>query len=319
MKKVSIITPCYNGEEYLEQYFKSLLLQSYSCIELIFVDDGSTDDTKKIYYQYEEKLKKKGIETHYVFQTNAGQAAALNRGLKMFTGDYLTWPDSDDIMSFDNIMEKVKYLETNADIDIVFCEGEIVNSNNLNDIKGILKRSINIGEQDDIFSDYIFEKNVVFPPIAYMVRASAVDSFIKNRDIYEGRQGQNWQMLLPILYSGKWGYIEKKLYKYVVRENSHSHEGRTYKEQIERFDGFTNILLNTLDRIAEMPNYERELWKKIVYEKYIPRELYLAYHYKDREMITKYRTMQKKLKLSHRYKYGRVYCFARNMIYGERV
>lgn len=319
MKKVSIITPCYNGEKYLKQYFEGLLSQSYSFIELIFIDDGSNDETQSIYYSYEKKLIAKGIETQYVFQKNEGQAAALNRGLKMFSGDYLMWPDADDIMTDDNIMEKVKFLDENPDIDIVFCEGEIVADNDLNNVTGVLKRNINIGDKDDIFSDYIYEKNVVFPPIAYMVRSTAVDDYIKDREIYKGRQGQNWQMLLPILYSGKWGYIEKKLYKYVVRNDSHSHEKRTYEQQIARFNGFEAILLNTLDRICEMPTVEREKWKIVVYEKYLSKKLYLAYHNKDKKMIKKYRMQQKKLGLKQKYKYGRIYCFARNLVYGEKV
>ena len=56
-KLVSIITPCYNGERYLDRYFNSLLEQTYPSVELIFVNDGSTDNTEKIAMEYGRKLE----------------------------------------------------------------------------------------------------------------------------------------------------------------------------------------------------------------------------------------------------------------------
>ena len=104
---VSIITPCYNGEPYLDQYFDSILKQTYQHLELIFVDDGSTDRTSEIAENYREKLEYRGIRYILLKQENRGQASALNHGLKYFTGEYLTWPDSDDVMTPECIEEKV--------------------------------------------------------------------------------------------------------------------------------------------------------------------------------------------------------------------
>jgi glycosyltransferase involved in cell wall biosynthesis len=95
MKKVSIITPCYNGESFVSRYLDTILNQSYNNLELILVNDGSTDQTEAIVMSYKPKFKEVGIEFIYMYQEHAGQAAALNQGLKIFTGDYLTWPDSD--------------------------------------------------------------------------------------------------------------------------------------------------------------------------------------------------------------------------------
>ena len=85
---VSIISPCYNGEKYLLPFLKSLLEQDYAPIELIFVNDGSTDGTEQIVLSYKERLSEKGIELQYIYQENAGQAAAINCGLKVFSGEY---------------------------------------------------------------------------------------------------------------------------------------------------------------------------------------------------------------------------------------
>ena len=98
-EKVSIVTPCYNGEKYLERFLKSILNQSYGNIELIFINDGSTDQTEEIIKKYKEEFDLHNIELTYLFQENAGQAAALNNGLKYVQGDYLLCMDSDDEIS----------------------------------------------------------------------------------------------------------------------------------------------------------------------------------------------------------------------------
>ena len=119
---VSIITPCYNGEKFLERYFESILAQTYTNIELIFVNDGSKDCTEKIAMSYSEKLKSKGVQYIYIYQENAGQAAAMNKVLKIFSGKYLAWVDSDDVMTAESIKRKVAFLEKNPDLkrNIIF-------------------------------------------------------------------------------------------------------------------------------------------------------------------------------------------------------
>ena len=73
---VSVITPCYNGEAYLDRYFNSILNQTYRPLELIFVNDGSTDRTAEIAERYAPVLKESDISFIYLHQENAGQAAA---------------------------------------------------------------------------------------------------------------------------------------------------------------------------------------------------------------------------------------------------
>ena len=72
-EKVSIVTPCYNGEKYLERFLKSILNQSYGNIELIFINDGSTDQTEEIIKKYKEEFDLHNIELTYLFQENAGE------------------------------------------------------------------------------------------------------------------------------------------------------------------------------------------------------------------------------------------------------
>ena len=116
---VSIITPCYNGAKYLEPYFESLLNQYYHNFEVIFVNDGSTDATEEIALKYGERLLFRDVKFKYLLQENAGQAAAINCGLKIFSGDYLMWLDSDDILYPNHLSEKVLYLEKHPEFNCI--------------------------------------------------------------------------------------------------------------------------------------------------------------------------------------------------------
>lgn len=89
---VSIVVPIFNGERFLEQCLDSLLVQTHASIELICVDDGSTDSTPKLLASYAARDKRVRIIT----QENAGPGPARNRGIDAATGDYLFFFDADD-------------------------------------------------------------------------------------------------------------------------------------------------------------------------------------------------------------------------------
>ena len=220
---VSIITPCYNGESYLDRYFQSVLNQTYPNLELIFINDGSKDRTEEIAASYRSRLEQRGIVFIYLFQENAGQAAALNRGLKLFTGKYLTWPDADDEMTPDCIEKKVQYLEEHPEINLCICRGVSVIDDTQQEQVGLLKR-IKPEHQETFFEDLIYVRNSFFVPGGYMVRSSRVDETIPDREIYSGRGGQNAQILLPVSYQQPIGYLDEILFKYYIRQSSHSHQ-----------------------------------------------------------------------------------------------
>ncbi len=241
---VSIITPCYNGEEYLDRYFDSILKQTYPNLELIFVNDGSSDKTEEIALSYKSQLESRGIQYTYLYQDNAGQAAALNRGLKLFKGDYLTWPDSDDTMTPDCIEKKVDYLESHSELDMCICKGISVLDDASNKQVGILER-VPPKDKETFFEDLIYIKNVFFVPGGYMVRSTKIDSSIKQREIYAGPGGQNAQLLLPVSYDGKIGYLNESLFVYYIRDNSHSH-GNTTARELQQVFNYETIILETL-------------------------------------------------------------------------
>lgn len=238
--RVSIVTPCYNGEEFLDKYFDSILTQTYENLELIFVNDGSTDRTEAIAQSYRPALESKGIVFKYLYQPNGGQAKAMNTGFKEMTGKYLVWPDSDDWLEPDAIEKRVEFLETHPEFDFVRSSGDTFDFNT-----GENRGSINYyGDPSgaDIFLDLILE-NTYCACGCYMIKTAMLREVYPDLRIYETDVGQNWQILIPIAGRGKCGYIDEEQYHIAVRQDSHSRSKRSLDEEIARRMELKKVLL----------------------------------------------------------------------------
>ena len=111
--KVSIIVPVYNVEKYLDECMESILSQTYSNLEVILIDDGSTDSSGNMCDNY-KALDNRIVVIH---KPNGGLSSARNAGMDIATGDYLIFVDSDDIISLNMVSEMMKKAdETGAQI-----------------------------------------------------------------------------------------------------------------------------------------------------------------------------------------------------------
>ena len=278
---VSIISPCYNGERYVSRFLESILLQTYKNIELIIINDGSTDKTEDVILSYKERFKNAGIKFIYIYQENQGQAEAINQGLKIFEGEFLTWPDSDDTLNPESIQKKVEFLNNNLQYGFVRTPASVIDSETGKIIGSLEPKRKQIKE--DLFEDFIFENDVWFAPGCYMIRT---ESFLKCnpiRKIYNSRGGQNWQMLLPISYKYKCGFINEKLYNYYVRKDSHSHIGAKNLElQINKIAEHKKILSVVLTEMGVFDKYKEKLDVK-----YSKKTLKLAFGFDDKNLLKK--------------------------------
>ena len=114
---VSILMPAYNGAEFIRQAVDSVIVQSYPQWELVVVDDGSTDQTAAIIAGYPD------ARIRYAFQENRGQAAALNRGLALAEGEFITTLDVDDWLAVDSLADRVAYLAHHLEDGAVYGNG----------------------------------------------------------------------------------------------------------------------------------------------------------------------------------------------------
>lgn len=113
MPKVSVIVPIYNVERYLEKCLDSLVNQTLSDIQIILVNDGSTDNSGNIAKEYADKYQDKIL---YLEKENGGLSDARNYGLKYVKGKYISFVDSDDYISKNLYAELVKYMDEDYDM-----------------------------------------------------------------------------------------------------------------------------------------------------------------------------------------------------------
>ncbi|HTM07755.1 MAG TPA: glycosyltransferase family A protein [Verrucomicrobiae bacterium] len=112
-KLVSVVIPVYNGEKYLAEAVESVLKQTYRPIEIIVVDDGSTDASRQIAGSF-------GSSVSCHCQTRAGAAAARNRGVELSSGSYLAFLDADDLWMVNKLARQFELVMEDRAIDLVF-------------------------------------------------------------------------------------------------------------------------------------------------------------------------------------------------------
>jgi glycosyltransferase involved in cell wall biosynthesis len=158
---VSVIIPVFNGEKYLREAIESVLAQTYRSFEIILVNDGSTDNSGAIAKSFASQLR-------YFYQDNSGLAAALNSGIKLSGGCFLSFLDADDLWKEDKLMRQMMVFEDNPHVDIVFGQVKHFYSSELDEnqrrrmriparvIRGFFKGSMLI-KRDSFFRVGVFD------------------------------------------------------------------------------------------------------------------------------------------------------------------
>lgn len=144
--KVSAIIPVFNSEEYLEQCIDSLIKQTLEEIEFIFVNDGSTDNSKKII----EKYGREDSRVIIINQENKGPSCARNVGINIARGEYLAFIDSDDMIDKNMFFELYNKVNLN-NCDIAICDMNIINNKNFYKKSVDLKSYVTLCEKNEIF------------------------------------------------------------------------------------------------------------------------------------------------------------------------
>ncbi len=156
--KVSIVIPTYNRQQYICHAIESAFSQTLTDIEVIVVDDGSTDNTEEVIKPYRNKI-------NYIKTENGGPAHARNVGMKMASGDYISWLDSDDLYYPYKSELQASFLDKFHEIGMVYTEFSGFDDNGYFDeyhLKNYHSSAYKSGcvTYDDIFSEKILIKNV---------------------------------------------------------------------------------------------------------------------------------------------------------------
>lgn len=284
-KKVTIIVPCYNVAETLSRFLDSVLKQTYQNIQLIAIDDGSTDDTAAILQKYRKKFLQKNMDFLYIYQENQGLGGAINTGLKYIEGEFLCWADPDDFYMDTSVEERLKILVEHKEYDIVSSDAYYYNSDDLTTpIQKATDGLVHKYEPDQF--EYLLLEKSHFCSGCHMLRMSAFDKVNPKHEIYPARRGQNWQMLLPIYYCCKRYFLDKPLYGYIIYSNSMSQGDNNEEKALERIDEHERILVETLKNI-EMTTDIRKKYLDIIEIRYSEKRFYVAADFKDRRLLKK--------------------------------
>lgn len=238
---VSLMTPVYNAMPYFKDYLDSVLEQTWRPLEFICVNDGSEDDSFEYLESRRPEFDAKGIILHHVKVKHGGQAQAINAALKMVTGEYITWCDSDDIMLPENIAGKALFLMKNPQLGMVRNDG--IRTENGKD--EMLSSRAQDREQQYIFDALFHDKTYCYAG-CYMLRTSLLFECYPDREIPISVEGQNLQLLLPPASRTECGFLPEILHIYRRRSDGHSGHKRSFTEQLQRMKNFTALRLEIL-------------------------------------------------------------------------
>ena len=268
---VSLLTPMYNTEKYVHRLLDSVLRQTYPSIEMIVIDDGSTDNSRDVVSQYMDSFKSKGYILKYAYQENSGQSLAIKNGLQMISGEYLAWPDSDDFYATDDAIARMVDVLSHSteEFQMVRTQETLVEDGTLKPI-GLFGKDANEEEPQSLFYDCLYAENgFFFCPGAYLVRTSTLYKLTSFNIYTDKNAGQNWQLMLPILYKYRCKTIKEPLYNVVVRQSSHSRgQYQGYDALETKFASYYATQVETLNRIEGMPDEEVKNHERRLKEKY---------------------------------------------------
>jgi glycosyltransferase involved in cell wall biosynthesis len=205
---VSVIMPVYNSEEFLSAAVNSILNQSYRNLELICVNDGSTDDSLKILRNFEKKDNRVKVIN---FKKNKGLTYALNAALKVCKGDFIARMDSDDISHTDRIKKQVDFLLNNPDILVVGTQCNLID------------------EKDIIFGKKLFPTGskelykMMFEIMPMQHPTIMVRSEVYKKVAYENQStAEDVSLFFRLLQHGSMANLDEVLFDYRIRRDSNS-------------------------------------------------------------------------------------------------
>ena len=241
--KVSVIVPVYNCEKYLETCIKSLVNQTYKNLELIFINDGSSDKSLEILNKHTDEIK-------IINQENMGSSTARNNGIKNSTGEYIMFVDGDDFIENNSIEIMLKNAYT-ENADVVRCNRkDISKDKHITNIKPLYteKKVFNKSEFKDTIYKEIFTRGKLNSMCMTLIKNSLVK---ENRLLFDEKLACDEDIAFAMqLYDliERFVYIPDALYNYVRHGNGLSGKGidsfRRSESRIKRIEDYSKFYYN---------------------------------------------------------------------------
>lgn len=205
--KLSVIVPVYNTENYLDKCLKSILNQSYQNIEVIIINDGSTDNSEEIINNYKEQYPDKIISIN---EENHGQAYSRNKGLEIASGKLISFVDSDDYIEPDMFKKMIDVLES-ENSDMVICDMYYE--------KNSKKEKVSGTDFENIYESIVSVCNKIFKK-----------TIINNQKFIENMWYEDYNFFINLcLKNPKYSLCKEPLYTYNIHDNSTMNNNNSLK------------------------------------------------------------------------------------------
>lgn len=254
---VSVIVPVFNSERYLKECIESIQNQTYENIEIVFVDDGSTDGSLKIC----RDISTRNSNIKLLHKENSGVSAARNSGICMADGKYICFIDSDDLIVPDFIDTLVSNIE-NTDFDIVFSGHMHLYKHGLVNRRGKLREGIY--EKDQLLTDVIDDgtlSGILFGSVCGAIYRR--EYLVKHNLMFDEDISVNEDGLFNI------GCIEQTSKIRVLAYNGYIYrQWKTEKINLKEIRPDNKFELTTsriCEKYSEFPEFEKQIQRRIAY------------------------------------------------------
>ncbi len=255
---ISIIIPCYNDAEYIEQAVLSALNQTYTNTEVIVVDDGSNAETKVVLKKLEPKI------TKLITQDNKGQSTARNVGIKDAKGEYILILDSDDFFEPTFCEKAIPVFLKNNEIKIVTCEANLLFMDGSKEVYKPKGGSI---------SNFIYSNGALGTSLFKKEDWQNCGGYDESM-----RKGfEDWEFFIRLLKNGGIAeVINEPLYNYRKRTDSTTSKANTIKYDLQHYiftkhkelyiDDFDNFVAKLLENTSKLEKQIEKNFKKIDFQ-----------------------------------------------------
>ena len=248
---VSVVIPVYNSEKFLEECLDSILAQTYQNIEVIVVDDGSTDASPDILERYSDKI-------NIISQKNQGLASALNLGISEMKGNWLKWFSPDDVMYPNAIEILIDETKNHSDNTIFYSNWNIIDDAG-NTLREFYESNYNELSEFDfnvrLLDGQQINVNTTLIPYNLLEKYSVQDLDDPVAIDYD------FFLHAALLYDIKFHLISKSLIKYRIHSDQLSH--KNISKTLDYISDIKNEILGQLDdSLSAKYTKELELYQK---------------------------------------------------------
>lgn len=232
---ISVVIPTYNRAELTKRAAQSVLSQTYKDIELIIVDDGSSDNTAEVVASLNDS------RVRYVYQENSGACVARNNGIEHASGEYIAFHDSDDIWHADKLEKQIAVLQK-QNADVVFCR-----MNKMLDGR-------KVGTVSDFFQEGFLGKTVLPFSIGTQTLLGKSEVFKTNRFDPDMPRFQEFETLVRVQKNYSIYCMDESLVDYILQADSISMNPKKFLQawnlMLEKHPDFLSTYASSRDRIA---------------------------------------------------------------------